>query len=216
MAKRCFTQNARKNALKKAGNICSICKSPLSLNKSQAHHIEPLSKGGKTIITNLQVLCKKCHSTLHKNQSQKTKTNTTKSPPKSNVKKNTVAKKTNPVNKKNTKRKTRPSPKKTTKNRRFTREMKSLGLQKARNKCCKCSKPLTMATAQTHYIKPLSKGGKTIMANLQILCNRCHTNLHRKLIRDKKQATKKKVMLSKENRQPNTKKQAQLSLINKN
>ena len=44
------------------GNFCSKCGSQPYLH---VHHIKPLSKGGSNELSNLKLLCKKCHSNEH-------------------------------------------------------------------------------------------------------------------------------------------------------
>ncbi len=45
------------------GKKCNYCGSIKDLH---IHHIIPLSKGGKNEISNLEVVCRKCHLDLHK------------------------------------------------------------------------------------------------------------------------------------------------------
>ena len=52
----------RCQVLEKYNHQCVICGSKKDL---QIDHIIPLSKGGKTTIKNLQVLCKKCNAQKH-------------------------------------------------------------------------------------------------------------------------------------------------------
>jgi 5-methylcytosine-specific restriction endonuclease McrA len=54
----------------RAGWRCERCgeKPPESRRSDlHAHHIIPLSKGGRNSLKNLQCLCKKCHRKHHKN-----------------------------------------------------------------------------------------------------------------------------------------------------
>lgn len=53
----------RKSALKHSGNKCSNCSSSEHL---EVHHIKPVSKGGKDELSNLKVLCRRCHKISHK------------------------------------------------------------------------------------------------------------------------------------------------------
>lgn len=44
------------------GAVCSYCTS----QKVYIHHIIPVARGGKNVLSNLELVCKKCHSSLHK------------------------------------------------------------------------------------------------------------------------------------------------------
>ena len=57
--KRLFTKTQIKSKLKEQNDVCVICKK--SKEKYEGDHIIPWSKGGKTEIENLQVLCTICH-----------------------------------------------------------------------------------------------------------------------------------------------------------
>lgn len=52
----------RKRLIKLLGGVCAKCG---SLKNLTLHHIVPLSKGGSSDVTNLRVLCKKCHCAEH-------------------------------------------------------------------------------------------------------------------------------------------------------
>ena len=60
-----YTQNwpaIREQIKKRDGNRCTICGSP---SKLEVHHILHLSKGGRTVSSNLTTLCKTCHGRKH-------------------------------------------------------------------------------------------------------------------------------------------------------
>jgi hypothetical protein len=52
----------RKDVYERDGRQCGKCG---SLNRLHLHHIKPLSKGGSNEISNLKLLCEKCHSKEH-------------------------------------------------------------------------------------------------------------------------------------------------------
>lgn len=53
-----LTYRLREKVLERDGRFCKVCGASTNLH---IDHIIPLSKGGKTILSNLQVLCKKCN-----------------------------------------------------------------------------------------------------------------------------------------------------------
>lgn len=55
---RTFTSNVKREAYERQNGICPICKNKFSINEMEADHINPWSKGGKTIAENCQMLCK--------------------------------------------------------------------------------------------------------------------------------------------------------------
>lgn len=60
--------------------------------------------------------------------------------------------------------------------------IKAKVLERDRHKCVQCS---STAHLNTHHIRPLSKGGRTIMSNLITLCEDCHSRRHRHLHKGK-------------------------------
>ena len=61
---RTFSDRDKRTAYEKQNGICSICGEHFELNEMQADHIIEWSKGGKTTIDNLQMVCHKCHKDL--------------------------------------------------------------------------------------------------------------------------------------------------------
>lgn len=57
---RSFTARQRKILQLLSGNKCSICGVFLG-SQFHADHVQPYSKGGKTVIQNGQALCPKCN-----------------------------------------------------------------------------------------------------------------------------------------------------------
>jgi Protein of unknown function DUF262/HNH endonuclease len=58
---RAFTDNMRREAWEREGGLCPACDEPkqkFDLSEMEADHIKPWSKGGKTIASNCQLLCK--------------------------------------------------------------------------------------------------------------------------------------------------------------
>ena len=56
-----FKEADRATAYHKQKGICPKCNGHFTLDKMEADHIVPWSKGGRTILANLQMLCKKCN-----------------------------------------------------------------------------------------------------------------------------------------------------------
>lgn len=58
--------------------------------------------------------------------------------------------------------------------RSFSKKDKEIGYEKAGHKCQNCGRELTFEEAQADHIIPWSRGGKTELSNLQILCRDCN------------------------------------------
>jgi hypothetical protein len=56
-----FKEADRATVYHKQKGICPKCEGHFPLDKMEADHIVPWSKGGRTILSNLQMLCKKCN-----------------------------------------------------------------------------------------------------------------------------------------------------------
>lgn len=56
-----FPDAIRNRVYARQKGICPICGEKFSINKMEADHIIPWSKGGKTIESNCQMLCKQCN-----------------------------------------------------------------------------------------------------------------------------------------------------------
>lgn len=56
-----FRESEKRSAYEKQGGICPICGEHYEYEEMEGDHIVPWSKGGKTDIGNLQMLCKKCN-----------------------------------------------------------------------------------------------------------------------------------------------------------
>lgn len=57
-----FDDKTKRTVYEKQKGICAICHKHFEINECEADHIIPWSKGGKTVIENCQILCKKCNS----------------------------------------------------------------------------------------------------------------------------------------------------------
>ena len=58
---RTFDDRIKKFVYKQQGGKCAICKKIFPIELMHADHIKAWSKGGKTVIENCQMLCKKCN-----------------------------------------------------------------------------------------------------------------------------------------------------------
>ncbi len=58
---RAFTENQKREAYERQGGICKKCGKRFELKEMQADHIDPWSKGGKTVSENCQMLCADCN-----------------------------------------------------------------------------------------------------------------------------------------------------------
>lgn len=55
---RSFENNDKITAFQKQGGVCPKCQKVFKIEEMEADHINPWAKGGKTILANLQMLCK--------------------------------------------------------------------------------------------------------------------------------------------------------------
>ncbi len=58
---RTFDKRDKRTAYEKQGGICPMCKKHFELEQMEGDHITPWSKGGKTVLENLQMLCVECN-----------------------------------------------------------------------------------------------------------------------------------------------------------
>ena len=58
---RVFNDSQKRSAYTKQEGICKICETWFPIDKMDADHIIPWSKGGKTLDNNIQMLCKQCN-----------------------------------------------------------------------------------------------------------------------------------------------------------
>lgn len=58
---RTFTENEKIEAYTRQNHKCAICGNEFNLSEMEGDHIVPWSKGGKTTMSNLQMLCKRCN-----------------------------------------------------------------------------------------------------------------------------------------------------------
>ena len=56
-----FSDKDKRTAYEKQNGICPICGTHHEIEEMEGDHIVAWSKGGKTTIDNLQMLCKKCN-----------------------------------------------------------------------------------------------------------------------------------------------------------
>ena len=59
---RSFLDRDKRTVYEKQGGVCPICKKTFEFSEMQGDHIKPWSRGGKTVIENLQMLCVECNS----------------------------------------------------------------------------------------------------------------------------------------------------------
>ena len=57
--------------LKNKHKGCEKCGVALRWNQKHVHHIKYVSHGGTNELSNLQILCRKCHQDIHKNDGEK-------------------------------------------------------------------------------------------------------------------------------------------------
>lgn len=58
---RAFTEAMKQKAYTLQNGKCKICKNPYNISEMDGDHIDPWSKGGRTIAENCQMLCEKCN-----------------------------------------------------------------------------------------------------------------------------------------------------------
>ena len=57
-----FSEETKKEAMKKAGYKCEKCGKPLTMATAEAHHKTSLLAGGSDGLSNCQILCHDCHA----------------------------------------------------------------------------------------------------------------------------------------------------------
>lgn len=60
---RAFTDSQKRSAFEKQNGVCPICGKTHTFEEMEGDHIIPWSKGGKTDVSNLQMICKNCNRT---------------------------------------------------------------------------------------------------------------------------------------------------------
>ena len=60
---RAFLDRDKRTVYEKQGGICPLCGEHFALEEMEGDHITPWSRGGKTALENLQMLCRKCNAT---------------------------------------------------------------------------------------------------------------------------------------------------------
>jgi 5-methylcytosine-specific restriction endonuclease McrA len=63
---RTFTDKDKRTAYERQNGICPICGEKHPIENMDGDHILEWSKGGRTTIDNLQMVCKSCHKELTK------------------------------------------------------------------------------------------------------------------------------------------------------
>lgn len=58
---RAFTDDQKREVFEKQNGICLVCKKTFKIEEMEGDHVVPWSKGGKTILSNLEMLCKDCN-----------------------------------------------------------------------------------------------------------------------------------------------------------
>ena len=58
---RIFTDNQKREVYEKQGGVCAHCKKYFDIEKMEADHVTPWTKGGKTVSENCQMLCLECN-----------------------------------------------------------------------------------------------------------------------------------------------------------
>jgi 5-methylcytosine-specific restriction endonuclease McrA len=56
-------------------------------------------------------------------------------------------------------------------------------LEKSTNGCCSVcgNRPTNQNPLEVHHIVPVSQGGATVIGNGQIVCRKCHVEIHQKM-----------------------------------
>jgi hypothetical protein len=62
-----FTESEKRSMYEKQNGICNICNDSFDIDEMEGDHIIPWSRGGKTNIDNLQMLCIECNRTKSSN-----------------------------------------------------------------------------------------------------------------------------------------------------
>lgn len=58
-----FDEKMKRKAYERQDGICPLCKKHFEFSEMEGDHIIPWSKGGKTVMENLQMLCRLCNNT---------------------------------------------------------------------------------------------------------------------------------------------------------
>ncbi len=58
---RAFTDSMKRTAYERQKGVCPICKNTFAIEEMEGDHITPWCEGGKTELSNLQMLCKECN-----------------------------------------------------------------------------------------------------------------------------------------------------------
>lgn len=58
---RTFTDSMKREVYEKQEGVCPICKGKFDIEDMEGDHIVPWHEGGKTVVENCQMLCKKCN-----------------------------------------------------------------------------------------------------------------------------------------------------------
>ena len=61
---RAFAAQVKSRVYERQGRKCARCQTLVPLKETEADHIKPWAKGGKTVEDNCQVLCKDCHKAV--------------------------------------------------------------------------------------------------------------------------------------------------------
>lgn len=60
-----FSKTQKKRALRKSGEMCSVCGCELNMSTAEPHHATPVNMGGVTTDENCLILCHECHVDAH-------------------------------------------------------------------------------------------------------------------------------------------------------